>query len=362
MSQSEKIEARSVGFAGSSSRIATKLLIVLVSTVLSGLVGEAYGGIFYPDSEFDYYMGFRIGAMLGLFSSAIEVFYIRSSRRSWIRRVPFLTGLLVRVVVLTVAVRLVLVGNSILTQYLLGVEPGEALLGISAAEQVRDTVLSVAIVILFVILTQLSSIIGFRRFVNLVVGRYFRPVSENRVFMFVDIVGSTRLARSLGDVRFHDYLSEFFYQVDSAIFENGGEIVSYVGDAVIVTWPLTENRKKNARCLAALRSMSEQLDSNSAVFEREFGEKPAFRAAMHGGPVVVGECGDTRRQVTFLGDTPNLTSRIETVSKEQGEDFLASATLLEQLDLPHGVKAKSIGAFPIKGIDTPIELCRISFQ
>lgn len=339
-----------------------KLLAVVFITICSGLIGELYGAVFYPSSEHDYYVGFRIGATLGFFSATVEIFYIRSSRRSWIRRVPFLTGLLVRIVVLTVVVRLTLVGNVLLTEWLIGAPEAELTSSLNAANQFRDTLLSMAIVIVFVILTQLSSIIGFRRFINLVAGRYFRPVNENRVFMFVDIVGSTRLARSLGDVRFHDYLSEFFYQVDSAIFQSGGEIVSYVGDAVIVTWPLSSNRKKNARCLTALHSMCKQVDANRSVFERDFGEAPEFRAALHGGPVVVGECGDTRRQVTFLGDTPNLTSRIETVSKERNESFLASANLLESIDLPAGIEAESIGEHAVKGVDMPIELYRIRFS
>lgn len=358
---SASTESAPIGFSTNRWTLARKLLLVGIVTVISGLIGEMYGAIFYASSEFDYYIGFRIGASLGLFSATTEIFYIRAQRRSWIRRVPFLTGLLVRIVVLTIVIRICLVGNQLLTEWLLTSPTRSFQLELTAANQVRDTLISLVLVIVFVIITQVFSIIGFRRFINLVVGRYFRPVSENRVFMFVDIVGSTRLARSLGDVRFHDYLSEFFHCVDGAIVENGGEIVSYVGDAVIVTWPLGSNRKDNARCFLALRSMLARVNASRSLFESEFGEAPVFRAALHGGPVVVGECGDSRRQVTFLGDTPNLTSRIETVTKEQDEAFLASATLVDRLDVPAGMSVQSIGKHAVRGVDDPVELFRVVF-
>ena len=157
---------------------------------------------------------------------------------------------MVRILVLTLIVRFALVGNELLTNYLQN-EP--LVIELDFNEQVRDTVFSMALVILFVTLSQFASLIGFRRFLNLVLGRYFRPVNEARIFMFVDLIGSSRLARRLGDVRFHEYLSEFFYTIDPAIVETDGEIVSYVGDAVIITWPLGNNPVRNSLCLVALK-------------------------------------------------------------------------------------------------------------
>ncbi len=334
-----------------------RLIAVLVISILAGGIGELYGALFYSnETDADYYQGFRTGFTIGFISSVIEIFYIWSVRRSWIRRVAFLPGLIVRILVLTVIVRVGLVGNELMTQYLAG---SPLVLDLNFAEQVRDTLLGMAIVIVFVTLFQLGSIIGFKRFLNLVLGRYFRPVSEDRIFLFVDLVGSSELARKLGDVRFHEYLSEFFYQLDAAIVRTGGEVVSYVGDAVIVTWPLGDDPHRNSRCLVALRIMLLLMRQQNQLFEREFGVVPRFRAALHGGSVVIGECGDSRRQVTFLGDVVNMTSRIELAAKEMGIQFLASDSIVQQLVPPKGTSFTCVGEHKLRGADKTFVLHRI---
>lgn len=336
-----------------------KIALVFVIAVFSGGIGEIYGTLVYGLDEGDYYRGFRAGFSIGLIAAFIEVFYIRSQRRSWIRRVAFLPGLVVRILAITLIIRVCLVANELLTNWLsnkpLTVE-------FDAKDQVRDTLFSLAIVIVFVIMSQLTSIIGLKRFLNLVVGRYFKPVNEERVFLFVDLVGSSKLARELGNEKFHEILSEFFYQLDQAIVRTGGEIVSYVGDAVIVTWPLGDDGKRNARCLLALAHMRRNMMREAKNFKKTFGVVPEFRAALHGGHVVVGECGDSRRQVTFLGDVVNMTARIEQLTKETGEQFLASKSVLNRMTFPKGIAFEEFGERLVKGADAPIHLQSIKFS
>ena len=334
------------------------IIISLVVAVFSGLVGETYAAVFYPVESAQNQQGFRTGASIGFISTLIEYFYIRNVRRSWIRRVAFLPGLLVRILVLTLIVRVCLVGNDLLTQYVRGLP---LVVEESMPQQVRDTVFSMVFVIVFVTLSQLSSVIGFKRFINLVVGRYYRPVDEERIFLFVDLVGSSRLARQLGNVRFHEYLSEFFYQADTAIVGTGGEVVSYVGDAVIVTWPLGNDKRKNGRCLKALKILDQRMHRSASFFEEEYGVRPEFRAAVHGGPVVVGECGDSRRQVTFLGDAVNMTARIESVAKEHGVQVLVSSELLERMTVPNGVTVEGFGSVELEGADAEFSLNKLAF-
>ncbi len=335
-----------------------RLFVVVIIAILSGLIGESYSRLVYGPEEGEFYLGFRTGFTIGAISALIEVFYIRAVRRSWIRRTAFLPGLVVRILALTLIVRIGLVGNELLTDYIAG---RPLVLDFEPGQQVRDTLFSMGIVIVFVVLSQLSTIIGFKRFLNLVIGRYFRPVSEERIFLFLDLVDSTRLARRLGDVRFHEYLAEFFYQCDQAIVRTGGEIVSYVGDAVIATWPLGEDGQRNARCLKALNLVRQRMVEHAPEFEKEFGSPPRFRAALHGGAVVVGECGDSRRQVMFLGDVVNMTARIEAVAKQYDEPFLISHELLEKLELPPQVHVEAFLAVELKGADSEFALNRLKF-
>lgn len=338
--------------------MAPRLMLAGTVALISGLMGEVYAAIFYTAGGAEYFQGFRTGASIGFLVALFETFYIRSMRRSWIGRLSFVPSLILRVLIITLIVRLCLVGNEFLTQLFKGEPFG---MGRDMGGEFRDTVLSLAMILVFVIVLQISSLVGLKRFHHLLVGRYFRPVEEERIFLFVDLKDSTKIARKLGDIRFHEFLSEFFYQVDRAIVKFGGEIVSYVGDAVIVTWPLHRKREKNAACLKTVKFMHAQIDAHRDYFMREFDMVPQFRAALNGGAVVVGECGDSRRQVTFIGDVVNITSRIELACKEQGVDCLASHELISRLSLPDDIKISEYGKVQLKGAPAPQLLYTVDF-
>jgi adenylate cyclase len=71
--------------------------------------------------------------------------------------------------------------------------------------------------------------------------------------MFLDIAGSTTLAEQMGEVRVHDLITRFFFDIDRPIADHDGEVHSYVGDEVIVTWPLSDDTERNARSLRCPR-------------------------------------------------------------------------------------------------------------
>jgi adenylate cyclase len=270
-----------------------------------------------------------------------------------------MAALLLRIVIITALIRLALIANEVLSSLVMtGVLTFER----DFANQFRDTAVSFSIVVIVVIFAQFSSLLGFHRFINLLAGRYYRPVREERAFLFLDLKDSSELTIKLGDVRFHEFLAQFFYEADRAIVKTGGEIVAYVGDAVIVTWPLLEDRTQNARPLVALGEILQRLEEVSPDFIEKYGRAPAIRAALHGGPVVVGECGDSRRQITFLGEVVNMTARIETEAKALGKDYLASVTVLHTLELLPNIKTKSVGKVMLKGARAPLELFQIEFS
>jgi len=90
---------------------------------------------------------------------------------------------------------------------------------------------------------ELTRLIGGRVLFNVMIGRYRRPIREERILLFLDLAGSTTLAEKMGEVRVQDLLTRFFYDIDEAITAHGGEVHAYVGDEVIVTWPVTGGRR-----------------------------------------------------------------------------------------------------------------------
>ena len=334
-----------------------RLLIAIFFGLIGAVFGVFYAEIFYANAIQGHWQGARNGFTIGFLVVLFEI-EVRGSRRSFVRRLPFIAGLIVRILIVTLIIRASLVANDFLSQWLAG---GALVLENNFHEELRDTLVSLGVTIFLVAQMQMFQLIGFRRFNSLLMGRYFRPSEEDRIFLFVDLVGSTRCARKLGNIRFHEYLSEFFHTLDRAIVVYRGEIVSYVGDAVIVTWPLTKNRKRNAACIRALQMMGRDVERRMDRFERAYDVRPQFRAGMHGGHVVVGECGDSRRQITFLGDVVNMTARIEEACKTMGKQFLISDYLLQNLDLPDGVNVAPLGEFTPHGTDEPFQLHELTF-
>jgi adenylate cyclase len=116
------------------------------------------------------------------------------------------------------------------------------------------------------------------------------PVEENRFVLFVDFAGSTRLAEHWGGIGIHRLLDHIFRFLTLSDYR--GEVLNYVGDEVIVTWPELSG---SAGCLPlrCLASMRDELTSATGPLEREFGVVPRIRGKFAFGPVIVGEIGAT---------------------------------------------------------------------
>ena len=207
---------------------------------------------------------------------------------------------------------------------------------------------------------QLNRSLGQGALVNLVTGRYHRPRIEERVFLFVDLQGSTAAAERLGPERFlRALLDRVAFDMADPILECAGDIHAYVGDELIVTWQAS-GAIRDARCVTGCYAMLDAVTAQAASYEAEFGFIPAFHAALHVGPVVVGEMGDLHREIVILGDTVNATARIEAASGELGYGVLASRELVDRLTLPEGIEMEDLGPRTLRGKAEPVELCALS--
>jgi adenylate cyclase len=117
---------------------------------------------------------------------------------------------------------------------------------------------------------------------------------------------------------------------------------------LIATWKLEEGTT-NARCVAACFAAIDQLVRHAPDYRREFGVAVAVRAGLHCGPVVTGEMGSVRKEIVFLGDTVNTTARIQELCRETGDRVLASADLIDRLELPPGIAKRSLGDLRLRG-------------
>ncbi|WP_134500988.1 adenylate/guanylate cyclase domain-containing protein [Microvirga pakistanensis] len=228
--------------------------------------------------------------------------------------------------------------------------------GFTAAAIPSVGVLVYALVVSAVIVSiiKVRDLLGSEVLVNLLVGRYHRPVSEERVFLFVDIVGSTGFAEAHGALRAQELLAAFFAVLADPVATCGGAIDDYVGDMAIVSWPLSRGVERG-RCVQCIFAIQDALAQDAQWWIRRFGCLPRFRAALHGGQIVTAEVGVDRHKITYFGDTINTTARLEALCREIGADVLISADLLSRLeDLPPHIHVRALGEYTIRGRGKPV--------
>ncbi|MFT5344085.1 MAG: adenylate cyclase [Paracoccaceae bacterium] len=208
-----------------------------------------------------------------------------------------------------------------------------------------------AITTFLLIIMQISKVIGPRILVNLLIGRYHNPVEEKRIFLFVDLIGSTALASQHGDLGLQRLLTRFFFDLGRPVAEHGGEIHAYIGDEVIITWPYNTGAER-ARCVRCFFAVQSVLRGHAEVYDKMFGVRPRIRAGLHGGSVIVSECGDTKKSIVYFGDTMNTAARLEGEAKRTDEELIVSEQLLRDITLPDGIVAKAMGDVTLRGHDS----------
>ena len=210
---------------------------------------------------------------------------------------------------------------------------------------------SLFIAAVLVTFTRVRDLLGHEVFTSLLLGRYHKPVEERRIFLFLDVVGSTTFARQHGDLRAQNYLGDIFAAIAEPVLRHKGAIDDYVGDMVMITWPEARGLAE-ARCIACVFAILDKIEADHEAWLRRFGQVPRFHAALHGGSVVTAEVGIDRHKISYFGDVVNTTARIEALCRKVDTPILVSADLLGRLpELPRGVSATSRGAHVVKGHD-----------
>jgi adenylate cyclase len=220
----------------------------------------------------------------------------------------------------------------------------------------RAALYSFLVSAVFVFATRVRDLIGGDIFLNLLLGRYHRPIEEERVFLFVDVVGSTAYAEAHGDLAAQTYLGEVFAALAEPVRRHRGAVEDYVGDLAIISWPL-QRGLQDGRCVACLFAIVDTLARDPLRWQRQFGKVPEVRAALHGGPVVAAEIGVDRHKIAYFGDVLNTTARLEALSRTLEAPVLVSGDLLARFDgLPDGIAARDLGSHRVRGRNQTLQV------
>lgn len=205
---------------------------------------------------------------------------------------------------------------------------------------------------------QINDKYGQGNFRDMLLGRYFQPVAEDRIFLFLDIKGSTTIAEQLGPKKYFDFLQDFITDATAPILQTQGQIYQYVGDEIIVNWPM-EKGLRAANCIQCFFKVQETIQANRHHYYQQYQLLPSFKAGIHYGKVMVGEIGVVKKEITFSGDVLNTTSRIQNECNKHGVLLLVSKQLLQLLPLPTSMQTKAIGNIALRGKQERVQLFTI---
>jgi adenylate cyclase len=173
---------------------------------------------------------------------------------------------------------------------------------------------------------------------------------------FSDLVGFTTLSEKLAADELVDLVNACLDELSTSLFDQGGYIDKYIGDAIMGVFGSPEPLENHAlaACRAALDSMR-RLEVLNERFERERGVRLGMRIGVNSGEAVVGNVGSERKKnYTALGDTVNLAARLEGANKEFGTSILVGP--LTAARISHAILCRPLALLRVKGKTQAVEV------
>ena len=284
----------------------------------------------------------------------------------WGRRLPLWAALVARTVSYAAVV---IVALAVLIAVLSRVDRGVSLLETVRTDEFQAFVSDHSFLVFVGLLLFASFVINFglqlRRMLGpetlkaLFLGTYRRPRREERAFVFLDLTDSTAWAERLGPLAFTDFKNDFFADVAEPVLATGGRIVQYVGDEVMVSWPM-KRALHDAAPIRFVFLVEERVAARAEHYRQRYGEVPRFKAGCHGGWVVTAEVGDLKRDIVHSGDVVNTAARIEGECHPRGQQLLVSDELLSRMPPLAEAVHTDLGPAALRGKSESVGLVAIA--
>jgi len=304
-----------------------------------------------------FFIGF-FGALL--IDSANQL--INGSR---LKKLPFVWHLIIRLFIYTIIILFVVFSVVYLNYYL---EDGITLREGIQRYYTRNMVetndffdgLSYAVISAFLLtfFSELNLIIGRGRILNYLSGKYYKPIEDERILMFLDISSSTTIAEKIGHLKYSAFIKDFIYELHNAILLTEAEIIQYVGDELLLMWDMKKGIRNN-NCVRLFFLAEEQIVRKKQDFIDKYGVYPQFKAGVHFGKMIIMEVGSLKKEIAHYGDSMNTAARIRSTCNEVQKELLISEVLLKKLNLSDEYDVEHLGPFVLKGKEEKVELAAI---
>jgi adenylate cyclase len=204
--------------------------------------------------------------------------------------------------------------------------------------------------------TLLDTYVGQQSGGRVLEGQIQRGTGETirAVIWLCDLRGFTNLSEALSRDALIDLLNSYFGPMCDAVASEGGEILKFIGDAMLAIFPIGDDAATTCKAalIAAERAQGSLKQENQRRGDAGL-PRIEYGLALHLGDVMYGNIGsDTRLDFTVIGPAVNLTARIESMCRELGRQLLLSSDFVRA----GGVAAQSVGTFSLKGVGADQEI------
>ncbi len=159
-----------------------------------------------------------------------------------------------------------------------------------------------------------------------------------------DLRGFTQLSETRPTAEVIAVLNDWLEEMVALIEDEGGEVLKFIGDAVLAIFPRTAERDLAHSSAAALRAAAAFCE------RRRGGQGLEFGLALHVGEVAYGNIGAARRlDFTVIGPAVNRAARLQEVSKQLGRTLVLSRAFSRLVGHP----VEELGCFALRGIERP---------
>ena len=181
------------------------------------------------------------------------------------------------------------------------------------------------------------------------------------VIWYSDMRRSTALAESMAAEQFLAVVNSYFECTAGAVLDHGGEVLRFIGDAVLAIFPVRDDGASTEEACAAALTAAREADSRMAALNRERtgagDEALAFGLALHVGDLLFGNIGVPERvEFSVIGRAANVVARIEDLTKPLSRHILASGEFVANLTFT----PPSLGTHELRGVGEPVEVFALS--
>ena len=198
--------------------------------------------------------------------------------------------------------------------------------------------------------TLLDTYVGRQAGARVLEGQINRGMGEtiNAVIWLCDLRGFTSLSEQLERDLLIDMLNQYFGPMCDAVENTGGEVLKFIGDAMLAIFPVADAPASVCQqALAAAGSARAALAQTNRARSEAGLPAIAYGLALHVGEVMYGNVGgESRLDFTVIGPAVNLTARIESLCGELERELLLSSDFVSAAGIP----ADEVGEFELHGV------------